>query len=69
MPPKRALDSSEDVQHYLTLIDGASNKFYEISSTALSVIVKYGRIGNAAQSTTKVFETREAMEKHIERNN
>ncbi len=42
---------------YLELTDGASHKFYEVSVDDQTLTVRYGRIGDAGQSSTKTFET------------
>jgi predicted DNA-binding WGR domain protein len=42
---------------YLEFTDGISHKFYEVSVEGETLTVRYGRIGDAGQSSTKTFET------------
>jgi predicted DNA-binding WGR domain protein len=44
-------------QTYLELTNGISHKFYEVTVEGETLTVRYGRIGDTGQSSTKTFET------------
>ncbi|WP_407538796.1 DUF1963 domain-containing protein [Deinococcus radiomollis] len=47
---------------YLEFSEGNEHKFYEISTDGPRLILRYGRIGTAGQSQTKIFEDTAAAE-------
>jgi predicted DNA-binding WGR domain protein len=42
---------------YLEFTDGSSHKFYEVTVEDATLTIRYGRIGDAGQSSTKTFDS------------
>ena len=45
------------------LVEGASNKFWEVEASGNDVTTRWGRIGTAGQSKTKTFASPAAAQK------
>ena len=66
-PPVPASASRPDSVRRFEFIGGSSQKFWEISVSANSFTVHFGRIGTAGQSQTKLFADREKAKREADK--
>lgn len=50
---------------YFELVDGKSSKFWQVEHNELSMVICYGRIGKSGTQQTKEFDSKDAIEKAI----
>ncbi len=54
-------------RRYFELTEGASSKFWEISTSGNDATVRFGRIGAQGQTQTKTLADAEAVARHVEK--
>lgn len=65
-PASAAVDSTPQ-RRYFELTEGASSKFWEISTNGNDATVRFGRIGAQGQTQTKTLADAEAVARHVEK--
>ena len=55
------------MKRYFEFVGGGSEKFWEAAVSGNKVTVRFGRIGTAGQTQTKVLADADAATKHAER--
>ncbi|MEZ6129875.1 MAG: DNA ligase [Planctomycetaceae bacterium] len=62
--PTAGVRSAKSTQRYFELVDGKSNKFWEVTVSGSDVTVRYGRIGTDGTSKPKSFDSPAAATDH-----
>ena len=65
--PAPAAESPPGTPRRFEMVQGSSNKFWEVTRDGRSVRVRYGRIGAAEQSKTKEFATDDMASEHADK--
>jgi DNA ligase-1 len=66
LPAAATRASASPARRRFELVEGSSNKFWEVARDGCAVTVRYGRIGSDGQAKTKEFASEELARTHAE---